>query len=1080
MSARGPVDRLRRFLTELKRRRMFRALGAYGIVVFAVLQVAETIVHGLHLPDWTVSAVVMASAAGFPVVVLMAWFYDLTARGIERTPEASPPAAAGRPDTPVAPIAPGAMTALLEELARAPDSVHAPPPLRPGGLLGRYEIVREIGRGGFGVVCEARDRELGRLVAVKTIHPGPGVDAGMLRVEAEAAAQLQHPNIVTIHDVGTTGGEAWLVYELLHGETLEDRLRRGSLPLPEALRVAEAVAAGMAHAHRAGVIHRDLKPANVFLCQDGGVKILDFGLSRFLGSGGREGGTPGYMAPEQWRGEAQDARADVFAAGVMLFETLSGARPYPVETGRSAVLDARRPPPLRTRGVPARLRRVVARSIDPDRERRPQDGASWLEALRQTRRSGERARVLRLAAAPALALGLGALLLLLWRARAPDDGEAGPRIPVAVADVANVTSDPELSGLSGMLVTSLEQSRRLTVLTRSRLVDAIRQLGHEPPAVLDEPLAREVGRTLGVRALLLATVHRFDDLYAIELRALDPVKNEYLFTLAEQGRGKASVPGLIDRLSRRTRDRLSERDRDIEGTGRPVAALTTASLSAYEHFFKARQAVDLRQFDKAHEELKAALQDDPGFALAQYEVTVLDAWTHVLGPTGFDAPESSEQKANLEAALGQADRLPDKERLSLLAWKATVDQRTEEATRLRDQVAEAFPQDKDAVFWSADVRFHAGDPAGAIPGFEKALELDPDYQLAMEHLVQALAMAGRPVDELAWARRWSEAARSAESRRALARALLLNGRPQEAEQAFRAVWSGLPWPPPALASWMARNGRVEEAETLLRQALSAAPTATPPRPTQEQTFALKLRQAQWEQLSGVLALQGRWRDAERALRDGQRGRPAEEQAMRRLGFSLGTRSLEETRRAIADLAPPVLARSAPMGAQAALALAVAGDLQAAEPLLARARLLPGWALVPAPTRELIDGVMAWRAGRDEEATAHLRAAMDQPLAEVRYQSLAVQAELAWSRQRAAAAVAAAERAMAEPWSSGGSWYWLHPRVLLVGAAAAERLGDRARARRHLDAFLTLWRRADPDLPLLAEARALERRLGAAP
>ncbi len=1057
---------------------MFRALGAYGIAVFAVLQVAETIVHGLHLPDWTVAAVVMASAAGFPVVVLLAWYYDLTTRGIERTPEA-PPAAAGPAPTPVAPVAPGAMTALLEELARAPDSIPAPLALGPGDLLGRYEVVREIGRGGFGVVCEARDRELGRLVAVKTIRPRPGVDAGMLRVEAEAAAQLQHPNIVTIHDLGTTRGAAWLVYELLRGETMEERLRRGALLVEEAMRVAEAVAAGMAHAHRAGVIHRDLKPANVFLCDDGGVKILDFGLSRFLGSVSREGGTPGYMAPEQWRGEAQDARADVFAAGVMLYETLSGARPYPVETGRSAVLDARRPPALRTRGVPSRLRQVVARAIDPDRERRPRDGASWLEALRQTRRSSDRARLLRLAAAPTLALALGALLLLTWRGRGAGDGEAGPRIPVAVADVANGTSDPELSGLSGMLVTSLEQSRRLTVLTRSRLVDAIRQLGHEPPAVLDEPLAREVGRTLGVRALLLATVHRFDDLYAIELRALDPVKNEYLFTLAEQGRGKASVPGLIDRLSRRARDRLSERDRDIEGTGRPVATLTTASLAAYEHYFKARQAIDLRQFDRAHEELKAALLADPSFALARYEVSVLDAWTHVLGPSGFEAPDASDQKANLEAALGEADRLPDKERLSLLAWKATVDQRTGEAMRLRDQVAEAFPQDKDAVFWAADARFHAGDLFGAITGFERALALDPDYQLVMEHLVLALAAAGRPGEELAWARRWAEASRSAESRRALGRALLVNGQSKEAEEVYRAGWSGLPWPPPALTSWMARTGRVQEAERLLRQALSTASPPMPPHPSQNQLFDRQLRRAQREHLSGILALQGRWREAERVLRDGDRDGTAEEQAIRRLGFSTGTRSLAQARMAIADLEVPSLARSASLGAQAALALAVAGDPEAAEPLLARARQLPGWAQVPLPARELIDGVISMRSGRVEEASAHLRAASAGPLPEVRYQATACLAELDWSQQRAADALSAADRALAMPWAPVVSWYWLHPRVLLVSAEAAERLGDRVRARRDLDALLALWGRADPELTLLAQARGLEQRLGAA-
>jgi tetratricopeptide (TPR) repeat protein len=684
--------------------------------------------------------------------------------------------------------------------------------------------------------------------------------------------------------------------------------------------------------------------------------------------------------------------------------------------------------------------------------------------------------VTRLALGASLGLALGALALLALRG-GPGEPE-GPRIPVAVADVENGTSDPELGGLSGMMVTSLEQSRRLTVLTRSRLVDAIRQLGHEPPAVLDEALAREVGRTLGVRALLLATIHRFDDLYAIELQALDPVRNEYLFTLKEEGRGKSSIPGLIDRLSRRTRERLSEHGGE-EGAARPVADLTTGSLTAYEHFFNARNAIDLRQFEKAQEELQAALSIDGRFALARYEVTVLDAWTHVLGLSGLDAPDASEQKANLEMALKVADRLPEKERLSLLAWKATVDGRTEEATRLRDQVAAAFPQDKDAVFWAGDVRFHAGDLAGAIPGFEKALELDPDYRLAMEHLIKAFGQLGRRAEELAWARRWADAAQTAESRRALGGALLASGLPQEAEQVYRSAWDGLRWPPPALAGWMARNGQLAEAEAQLRQALAGPIAPRPAHPTQAEQLAQGVRNGQRSALVGLLALQGRWRELQQVQRQGEGERTPEERAVQQLGLATGMRSQEVARRAIAELGEPALARSGAITAQAALALALGGDVQGAEPLLAAARQRPGWEQLPAAIRDVYEGAVDWRAGRIAAAEGRLRAAVTRPEPEPRYQALAVQAELDLSQGRPAEAVAAAERALAEPWSSGGSWFWLHPRVLLTAAEAAERLGDRARARRHLGAFLALWRRADPDLPLLGRARALQQKLGGA-
>src|SRR5574338_327268 len=209
-------------------------------------------------------------------------------------------------------LAPGRITQLLEELARIPA-----------------------------MEDEARDAELDRLVALKLLRPsrrarlGLGTDA--LRREADVAAQLNHPNIATLFDAGRWRGGAFLVYELLEGETLRERLRRGALPAGEALGVAAPMAAAIAHAHRSGVLHQDLKPENVFLTADGRVKLLDFGVSRALGEHGAPGGTSGYAAPEPLRAEPAPA-SDVFSAGVVLFEALTGALPYPVTSGRSPAL----------------------------------------------------------------------------------------------------------------------------------------------------------------------------------------------------------------------------------------------------------------------------------------------------------------------------------------------------------------------------------------------------------------------------------------------------------------------------------------------------------------------------------------------------------------------------------------------------------------------------------------------------------------------------------------------------------------------------------------------------------------------
>lgn len=274
-------------------------------------------------------------------------------------------------------VCPGAVTELMRSLARTPEygavDVWARS-LRPGLAVGRFELCRELGRGGFGVVFEARDRQLGRRVALKLMRPGDDparLREAALQREAEAAAQLNHPNIVTLFDLGAWEGGPFLVMELLVGEGLDARLARGPLPPPEAFRVAEDVARALAHAHRAGVVHRDLKPSNVFLTADGWTKVLDFGLASVLGGDAVAGGTPRYMAPEQRHHAPPDARADVFAAALMVREALTG-EPPPADGGPGRELGA---------DVPPGLRAAISRALSPDPRDRPEDGRAWLDTL---------------------------------------------------------------------------------------------------------------------------------------------------------------------------------------------------------------------------------------------------------------------------------------------------------------------------------------------------------------------------------------------------------------------------------------------------------------------------------------------------------------------------------------------------------------------------------------------------------------------------------------------------------------------------------------------------------------------------
>ena len=213
--------------------------------------------------------------------------------------------------------------------------------LTPGTILGQYEIRSPLGAGGMGEVYRAHDTRLDREVAVKVLPESLTADPDRLRrfeQEARAAAALNHPNILAVYQMATHQGVSYMVSELLEGETLRERLKRGPIPLRKAIDYAVQIAHGLAAAHDKGIVHRDLKPDNLFVTKDGRVKILDFGLAKLaqprdasgaeatIAEGTESGmvmGTVGYMSPEQVRGKMADHRSDIFAFGTILYEMVT-------------------------------------------------------------------------------------------------------------------------------------------------------------------------------------------------------------------------------------------------------------------------------------------------------------------------------------------------------------------------------------------------------------------------------------------------------------------------------------------------------------------------------------------------------------------------------------------------------------------------------------------------------------------------------------------------------------------------------------------------------------------------------------
>jgi tetratricopeptide (TPR) repeat protein len=466
---------------------------------------------------------------------------------------------------------------LLEHLARSPD-VSAPP--RSGDrIAGRFEIHAELGRGGFGCVYLARDLELGREVAVKVIGleratrlSTPGLQ--LFEREAQATARLNHPNIVTVHDFGSWNGFPYLILERLRGETLQARLGRGPLSVPEALRVILPVLRALAHAHAAGIIHRDIKPNNVFLLGEGGVKVLDFGLAKMLlareeapppegesappgASTLRGAGTPAYMAPEQWRGEPQDERTDLFGVGVLLFEMLSGRPPFQATDVRSTLFEPGPPPSLRERvpAVPQALSDIVSRALATDPAARPQSATELEAALRafEQRLEGRRASRRNRWLVAAAVLGVGASLAIPYAIRKDPrllcrgaegkfagiwDGE----IAGAVRTAFLATATPYADAASAGVARTVDAYHDAWVAMHQDACEATRVRGEQSEELLDlrmSCLSRRLGELRALSEVFRQADARVVQRAVSAVYALTPVS---LCADAEALKSRAEVP----------------------------------------------------------------------------------------------------------------------------------------------------------------------------------------------------------------------------------------------------------------------------------------------------------------------------------------------------------------------------------------------------------------------------------------------------------------------------------------------------------------------------------------------------------
>ena len=601
-------------------------------------------------------------------------------------------------------VAQGSISALLADLAHAPaidDGVPWSPELRPGVRIDRFELVRELGRGAFGVVFEARDTSLNRLVAFKVVRAGQtGVAVDQLRREAETMARLAHPNLATLYDFGVCAHGPYLVLELLRGETLSARLARGPLPPAEAVILAVDVARGLAWAHAHGVVHRDLKPSNILLLEGGGAKVLDFGLAQAFGRRRLGGGTPNCMAPEQWREAPEDERTDVFALGVVLFRMLTGRLPFPDDEGRS-VLGPEPAPRLTVPGHPD-LSRLIARMLEKDPVKRPRDGAAVLSGLLVNQAEltlpqvgGLEAGSVRvqppwLRRARRWVMGtVGVLLalalmagLLEWRRYATAD----PTPAVAVLPFVDLSQAHDQAYLSVGLADEIVAS-----LTR---LEGLRVTGRASAAVFQDPLPdlRRVGAELGVEAVLQGSVRRDGGRVRVTAQLVKVADGYHLWSRTFD-RDIADVFAVQDEIASAVVQAL--RVKLLAGRGPSSLLHRTGNPEVYSQYLLGRQldredrVADARLAVDAY---RSALALDPTYAPAWAALSQSLFW----GYANVDGA-AAELQASRQEAMAAA----------------------EQAVALAPELAEGYAA---RAFLRATI---AWDYAGARSDFERAVALDP-------------------------------------------------------------------------------------------------------------------------------------------------------------------------------------------------------------------------------------------------------------------------------------------------------------------------------------------------------------------